>query len=652
MNCLLTTFFLLFLNSTWASEMLSKETISKLRLGIVEIVVPKKESKAIKYERPLPYNELPYQLRNDKYFSIGTAFFISNSDLVSAAHVFSPETFSLYNNDYFVRDSSQKVYKVKTVIKYSSRHDLIQFNLESYPPSITPLEAGPAIEIGDTVYSMGNALGEGLAFRAGQIASFTPEVYEGLWKDLRFSTPASPGNSGGPLLNQKGQYVGIIVKKTANENLNYAVPANLIDKLSSSQAIFYKRNISLYDTDILKANITKIWNHQIKLPLSLKELTQKAQKALSSYYKGVIKEYQSKFSKDLFPHNSRLQSYFKEQESVSKIGLIESTQNGNIWFTHEYEGQEIKISPKQALYYSRINNSSSYVYVEKAQNISLKNFITSPKLIIQEILKALPLTRSLAGQRIRITELNSPQKSSHWVDHNKRKWRSYLWYLPHDDQYLYLHCLTIPKGAICLMESGRNEELTYGHEELVQMNAAQMTLAYEGNAKEMAEYLALGDDYIDPALRNVTINSSKSLEIKTPHFSYNDKKQLMNADSVIRFFLTHPIHHEGVLELNQIEFFPNSLDESYTFKLKKVYRPDAFNSKDVQNSWQKLKSDKGIFSGRIFNRMARSNMALRLHKEKDNDSLAHFLLCSISTGDETADFSKVCHDFQAGVVIN
>ncbi|MFK5892693.1 MAG: hypothetical protein QM504_05690 [Pseudomonadota bacterium] len=50
----------------------------------------------MKYARELPFEKLSYKERNEKYHSIGTAFFINSKELMSAAHVFGLENFSLY----------------------------------------------------------------------------------------------------------------------------------------------------------------------------------------------------------------------------------------------------------------------------------------------------------------------------------------------------------------------------------------------------------------------------------------------------------------------------------------------------------------------------------------------------------------------------
>src|SRR6185295_5124766 len=66
---------------------LPAETVRHLGRSVFEVVVPKPGDGAIKYKEPLPVDLLPFAERNDKFIGIGTAFAISKTRFVTAAHV-------------------------------------------------------------------------------------------------------------------------------------------------------------------------------------------------------------------------------------------------------------------------------------------------------------------------------------------------------------------------------------------------------------------------------------------------------------------------------------------------------------------------------------------------------------------------------------
>lgn len=98
---------------------------------------------------------------------------------------------------------------------------------------LTSLSLGDSDDIstGEQVVAIGNPLGLEYTLTDGIVSA--RRVYKGR-KMIQISVPLSPGNSGGPLLNMKGEVVGISTQKVGGiraENLNLAVPANRLEKL-------------------------------------------------------------------------------------------------------------------------------------------------------------------------------------------------------------------------------------------------------------------------------------------------------------------------------------------------------------------------------------------------------------------------------------
>jgi serine protease Do len=116
---------------------------------------------------------------------------------------------------------------------------LLQVNLSApldggTKPDAPPIVLGDSdsIVVGERAISIGNPLGLEHTLSDGLISS--RRIYENkAW--IQFSAPISPGNSGGPLFNMKGDVVGIttatILGRGIAQNLNLAVPVNELKKL-------------------------------------------------------------------------------------------------------------------------------------------------------------------------------------------------------------------------------------------------------------------------------------------------------------------------------------------------------------------------------------------------------------------------------------
>jgi len=120
------------------------------------------------------------------------------------------------------------------VIYRSDQDDVAALQLRDPPPSLSPLDLVPeSPRPGEKVFAIGNP-GFGLqileqSISEGIISSnnrrFDRHNY------LQHTAAVNPGNSGGPLLNEKCQVVGMITLKANLEGVSFAIPAEDLRKI-------------------------------------------------------------------------------------------------------------------------------------------------------------------------------------------------------------------------------------------------------------------------------------------------------------------------------------------------------------------------------------------------------------------------------------
>lgn len=114
------------------------------------------------------------------------------------------------------------VYDVVAVLGYDAQRDIAILStncLRSTPVSVRTTE----VKTGETVYAIGSSLGLTGSLSDGLISAVGREV-EG-YEYIQTTAPISSGNSGGPLVDQKGQVVGIVCASFVDgQNLNLAIP--------------------------------------------------------------------------------------------------------------------------------------------------------------------------------------------------------------------------------------------------------------------------------------------------------------------------------------------------------------------------------------------------------------------------------------------
>jgi serine protease Do len=88
------------------------------------------------------------------------------------------------------------------------------------------------VQVGERAISIGNPLGLEHTLTDGLVSA--RRTYEGQ-KMIQMSTPVSPGNSGGPLFNLRGEVIGVSTAQLGSysrgQNLNLAVPINQAKEL-------------------------------------------------------------------------------------------------------------------------------------------------------------------------------------------------------------------------------------------------------------------------------------------------------------------------------------------------------------------------------------------------------------------------------------
>jgi len=574
---------------------LDKALISEINFGIYEIVTPKLESDRITYARKLPFDKLDYVERNEKYFSIGTAFFINNKELMTAAHVMPLMYFSLFQQ-YYIRDSQGKTFAINKIRKYSTVRDMVVFDLQKYPQKITPLEIDGHVEIGDTVFSVGNAQGEGIAYRAGQVASFTPEREFGKWKDIRFTSPASPGNSGGPLLNLQGKVVGLIVKKNQSENYNIAVPIGELDNLGD-KAVFHRRNVQVGIMGV-DDTVLRDWSFTAPLPSSIPDLARASQDSLNHHLSILTEELNAQVKEKGFPRGERFRNYLRKQSLVKGLGVLVPGKDFTTWSVDGWLGEKIPISVDQNVFRTRGVVTDLQVLVEKPEDISLKEFVESPGAVMDSTLKAVSLSRQIGTEKIPITSLGEPENKEVVRDKLGRAWITALWELPYDDMFIYSACLPYPKGVVCLFDRKRNTYRKYGYFESIHEGFNEVTVGYEGTVADWQEYFSLGKEYLPTFLHTSSITMSDgNLRVSLPDFSISFTNDKINDDSAIHLHMGYDNWKLLAEDLVVFELFPVK-GAKMQYRVQPYFQPGIYGKDRYKVSWHDLLEKTGEFSGK------------------------------------------------------
>lgn len=161
----------------------------------------------------------------DTFSSTGTGSFIDgNGTIITNYHVIE----SCHTINVATQDGN--VHKVESILGFDKERDLAIIKIDSQNEKFVTLKS-ENLKTGEKIYTLGSSLGLTGTFSEGIISSSSREI-DGL-EFIQITAPISSGNSGGPLVDEYGNVIGITTGAfTEGQNLNLAIPVRYIDEIN------------------------------------------------------------------------------------------------------------------------------------------------------------------------------------------------------------------------------------------------------------------------------------------------------------------------------------------------------------------------------------------------------------------------------------
>lgn len=473
---------------------------------VYQILIKKKKDFLVSYKQDFPQDLLPFEQRKSEFMSIGSAFSITPGHFLTCAHVFN---LHLHPNpeEFFLQDDKGVLHQISSILRYSIHRDVAEFTLQD-SVSLPTLPVAPKADIGDPVFSIGNALGIGISVRSGVFSSYSYESNFGEWSNIRFSAPASPGNSGGPLVNDQGEVLGIIQAKSENENLNYAYPINLLPDVTTHFAqIKTRQQFSPYGIrDVFVIDFS-----EPKLPMDVASLQRQL---YSRFQQEIFKQadiYFNNHKKDFFSDDPKVNQYLYFQNIGNFWHKITKYRNNRyISFQPEYKS-EILDSGDTISYASTGSNDegsvfhSQFVY-ELKDITTLADLMVNPAPIMAQVFNLILGPIKIGNVTIDLKSFKSSDETLWYSDHLARPWRIDIWRMQTYELTYITACTAQPKGLACLLFPPMTSQLeAYGPLALIKYELESWMVSPTGTIDQWQHYLKLPEKYQWPLLKNATI---------------------------------------------------------------------------------------------------------------------------------------------------
>jgi tetratricopeptide (TPR) repeat protein len=159
--------------------------------------------------------------------SRGSGFFIAFDRVVTNRHVIE----NAYRAE--VHSYNGGVYPVKGVVAVDAEGDLALLRVDAPPNQVRPLlldRTSP--QEGESVVVIGNPFGLEGSVTNGIVSAVRDIPTFG--RIIQITAPISPGSSGSPVVNMKGQVIGLATLQiTGGQSVNFAIPSERISQLQT-----------------------------------------------------------------------------------------------------------------------------------------------------------------------------------------------------------------------------------------------------------------------------------------------------------------------------------------------------------------------------------------------------------------------------------
>jgi hypothetical protein len=572
---------------------LDPEQQKSLRAATFEVVFPKPARDSLTYEKPLPLELIPFIERTDKYYSVGTAFAIGGNRYVSAAHVIMMGVRSQYGPPA-LRDTSGHVYEIDQVLAFSLHEDFAMFSLKD-DPKVPPLAVNPKPALNETVYAVGNALGEGIVVRDGLYTSDTPEEQDGRWKWIRFSAAASPGNSGGPLLDKDGRVIGVVLRKSANENLNYAAPiARVLDsKPVAAFDVRYSMRIA-----ILQESDTMKLEGEFPLPRKFADFSNTLMDLLEKHGDEDRRTYMEKHKDRAFPHGDGSKQLLNSIYFAEFPHLMEEQSDGKWDAFHPDDRPQADLGHNGYVSSGNMSNVG-LAELRKPDDVTAEKLYSDSKLFMDLMLKGVGLTRRVGPESVKVTSLGKAASESVYTDAWGRKWQLRAWLIEYNDSAMVTAALAVPSGYVVMYNSVQTKSI-HATVELHKLLTDFIYVSYSATLAQWREFLAA--KALHPAILSsiaIDFTYDKSFSYRSKRCALEFTKDLQKITATSGLTLKFSYFDDGgkvVWDVSALSLSDDVNGDNWFTLLRNQHPPDSLPD-SFKSEWSKIVERRHPYTG-------------------------------------------------------
>jgi hypothetical protein len=574
---------------------LSAVILDLVQNAVFEVVIEKPAEDHMVYEKELDWDNVPFAIRSDNYYSIGTAFAISNTELVTAFHVINLGYESIVYNKYFVRDSQGTVYEVDRVTGGSNERDYLIFTVKGKTFNKF-FQFEQNYKVGDPVFSIGNALGEGIVVRTGLVLGTVPEEDSGRWNLLKSSADGNPGNSGGPLVTPAGKVAALVTAR--QDNIIYSLPAEVI--LGGSRSALSYRIKPRFGHLILVNKLNNIFETSVPLPDTYTTVRNTLRTAYARNYDAAMSALFNEAPEYINGPNNAFLLDSSLSSTFPEISFVDPNDDNWKLSTLNRNTRTYPLDNDGRLNHILVSGYNFYK-LKKPKTVSLESIYSDPKYIMDLILQNIRTERTLWGSdKYRILSLGQPASTGRYQDALGRIWITAQWLIEFADEVHIMYILPLPDGPV-IISTSQDSSFLQDYEWDLRKVCDHLYAAYTAAFEDWVSFLTMRQ-YIPSFFQNIRFqwnSNERSFSLTCGDIRINANSNVFEWADNSELFLAPSWYKQKdvtIFGFRKIILNKDPWGNDFIIMYRNII-PDPKLGSRVMENWNNLTSERHPFNG-------------------------------------------------------
>lgn len=538
---------------------------TRINAACYEVVAKKPKTDSLVYEKELPWELIDFNIRNDQYWPLGTAFAVSDRELVTASHVLEFMNDTEHYSEMYIRDATGNVYPIDQVLSFHEARDFVKFTVKDKTFDIW-FDLRASYALNEPIYAVGNIYGQGLVAVPGTLLGTLPESENGQWLYLKSSPPNDSGSSGGPLLDRNGNVIGVIIAK--DNNFSYSLPVGEMEKVPQNIGV-YHRQFSYRFHLFPEKNDFIPFDQEVSLPKHYQGIKRIINRRFTKQYCINMDKLFEKNRDGIFPRGNASLVALDDSCNDYGVQVLYKDRDDGTWYFSDFEKEHSSLGKNGSVQYAN-TQSMFFVDLVKPDDVALNDLYDNPRLAMDLILRGINLPRKFAEQDIRILSLGEPSERDTLRDAYGRKWLISLWSIEYSDEACILVSAPTPDGLICLLKF-----VTFGQQR-VWMYDLKKTLdfvyvPYFGTLEQWSEFLGQNEYLYGTFLKTkLSYKANEYLHLTAGDVQIDFDTKLLKITDRSKLSLMHdfyPVNGKAVWGMRKIVYTEEKSENYFT-----VYR--------------------------------------------------------------------------------